>query len=323
MTTGSMVIPERNVSTDGRIVVEYEDARRPPIHWGHAYFLRKPYDRRVPSVTTIIGAYDKPALPYAASTVTIEGVASLHYGSDDPEGFYYNPQPQEFDSPTSLADALYQRELRHFQVWKKKADRGTFVHAVNQAWVEHGKVPLASEVPADYHGCIRAFGDFVRDHAPEFIRSEEIVASVRHGYAGRYDVVCRLTRHCDRDTCTCPKPGPRSQKKPCNGGETCRTVCSCWKMAPNDVIRLDYKTNAKAVYAENMAQLDLYEVAAIEMGEEACHQRCVLRLAETGEYELQVSRLPLGKSVGLIAGYRAKEKVERLHWYLKPPKGSK
>lgn len=305
MTAGEMSIPERAASADGSIVVDYVDST-------HRYFMRKPYDRPVVSVTGIIGAYDKPALPFAAANLTIESVAHaladgllesdaldaaiVRLRQPGPRGGKPKLSGDESDiqeNAAAIADILYRAKLRHFQIWRGKADRGTFVHAINQAWVEYGTVPKVDDVPGFNVGCITAFGNFLRAHEPKFLTSEAIVASVKHGYAGRYDVTMVLTKRCDV------------------------THCACGKTDLGSTLRVDYKTS-KGVYAMNMAQLDLYEIAAVEMGEPQADHRVVLQLPEWGQYAFELSRLPFGKSAGLITGYRAAKRVERIHEYLNP-----
>ena len=271
--TGEMQLAERNVSADGKIVVDYEDRR-------HRYTLNGEW---VPSATTILGAYDKPALVGAAAKVTLEGVATLHGAAVD---------CTFFDHADKLANALYAENLRHWQVWKKSADRGTFVHAVNQAWIEDGRLPRVDDVPEEYAGYVRAFGKWLYDHQPEFRTSEVIVGSAVHSYAGRYDATFVLTRECDHAGCGCLG-------------------------VVGLVGRGDWKTS-KALYPENMAQLDLYEVAAMEMGENQADYRAPLRLGKDGTYEFQISRLGVGDSLGLVAGYKARQNVEELHKHLNP-----
>lgn len=295
--TGSMSLPERAVSADGSIVVDYVDST-------HRYFLRKPYDRPLVSVTGIIGVYDKPALPYAAANVTFESVALVHREGCVPA----------FDDADELSGLLYGRKLKHFQIWQGKADRGTFAHAVNQSWIEHGTVPERETVPEDYAPFIRSFGDFLRDHEPRFLTSEEIIASIVHGYAGRYDATLSVTKRCAKSKCTCPKP--------CKDKSKCMTICACHLMDIGAVIRGDWKTS-KAIYAEYMAQLDLYEVGAKEMGEDEADHRCALRLGADGDYQFVLSRLPVGKSLDMVTGYRGKKRVENYHKHLNPRKGKR
>ena len=277
--TGEMQLAESNTSKDGTINISYEDAR-------HRYELNGEW---VPSVSGVIGAYDKPALVGAAAKVTLEGVATL--------ADVGNVTLNQLRHPDALADALFAEQLRHWQVWKKSADRGTFVHAVSQAWIEDGRVPTTDDVPEDYREYVRAFGNFVTAHEPESLASEVIVGSAVHGYAGRFDWKARLHRLCEDVHCGChfmPEIGPE-----------------------RPTVRIDFKTS-KALYPENMAQLDLYEVAAMEMGEDQADYRAPLRLGKDGTYEFSVSRLPVGASLGLVAGYKARQNVEELHKHLNP-----
>lgn len=288
MATGEMALAERNVSADGSITVDYEDRR-------HRYTLNGEW---VPSATTILGAYDKPALVGAAAKVTLEGVATLHRVAVD---------CTPFSDSQALADALYKEQLRHWQVWKKTADRGTFVHGINQAWTDKGRIPTKDDVPADYRGFVLGFGAFIVAHEPEFITTEVIVGSARYQFAGRYDAKFRLTKVCDVPGCGCRWIVDQH-------GNT--------RPLSDFIIRGDYKTS-KALYPENMAQLDLYEVAAMEMGEDQADYRAPLRLGKDGSYEFQVSRLPVGGALGLVEGYKARQNIEKLHEHLNPRRKGK
>src|SRR4051794_37712277 len=106
--TGTMALAESNTSSDGKITVSYQDAR-------HRYTITKPDIGWVPSVTTVLGAYDKPALVGAAAKVTLEGVATL--------ANVKGVTVRTFRNVWKLDTALRERELRHWQVWNKTATR--------------------------------------------------------------------------------------------------------------------------------------------------------------------------------------------------------
>lgn len=303
-TIGTMALPERNESADGTIRVEYKDSNhtykvscRAVQADGFLTDWTEPV--HVPSVSGVIGAYDKPALVGAAAKVTLEGVATL--------ANVKGVTVQNFRNVWKLDTALRERNLRHWQVWGRAADRGTFVHAVLQAWIEDGRTPTTDDVPEDYQPYVAAFGAFVTAHQPESITSEVIVASAKHGYAGRYDWTARLTKECEVPDCGCHYVGAEPTEYGWREGGT---------------VRIDFKSS-KALYPENMAQLDLYEVAAVEMGEDQADYRAPLRLGKDGTYEFQVSRLPYGGALGLVEGYKARQTVNQLHEFLNPRKGRK
>lgn len=72
-------------------------------------------------------------------------------------------------------------------VWKSKADTGTRVHAVCEAWLR-GEDPFVLE---EDNGYVDALEDFWKTNEPEMVECEAIALS-SHGYGGRFDLIARL-----------------------------------------------------------------------------------------------------------------------------------
>lgn len=71
--------------------------------------------------------------------------------------------------------------------WRAKADAGTRVHAVCEAWLTTGE----AEVREEDAGYVDALEKFWTDHEPKKIECESVALSER-GYGGRFDLVAAL-----------------------------------------------------------------------------------------------------------------------------------
>ena len=103
------------------------------------------------------------------------------------------------------------------------------------------------EVDADCVGCVEAYIRFLRDFKPTWTGIERIVANELYGYAGTLDRVGTI------------------------GG--------------NGVL-LDIKTGSRINHAYCAAQLQLYDDALSDMGDESVRKLLVLQLAKDGTYKL-------------------------------------
>lgn len=84
-----------------------------------------------PGVTTVIGVLDKPALPWGAAKETAM-FAVEHYA--------------EWRDLTP-ADAIDRLRRHHRGVWDRKANIGSFVHKVNETWIEGTTIDIADVDP--------------------------------------------------------------------------------------------------------------------------------------------------------------------------------
>ena len=144
----------------------------------HRYKVNGQY---VPSVTTVLGVLDKPALPHWAANMTIEGVCKLakRRGSVPTD-------------PKRLKDALRKHRLSHYFRTEDAQDRGTDVHQVWEDWNERKIMPKLEDYPEDRHPHLRAMAAFILVYAPECLDTEMVVGSAKYGYAGRLDTVVTL-----------------------------------------------------------------------------------------------------------------------------------
>lgn len=126
----------------------------------------------VPSVTTILGVLDKPAIPRWAATQVAEYVA------DNPDGIEH----LRAMGRGPMVNALKQLP------WEKRdtaAVRGTDVHGIAEQIVHGDKV----EVPEHLVGYVKSAVAFMDDYGIEPVLVEAIVGSREHKYAGKLDLV--------------------------------------------------------------------------------------------------------------------------------------
>lgn len=147
-----------------------------------------------------------------------------------------------------------QNRLTTNDVMKQAGARGTELHDILEAYGKTGNLP---EVISDGAvGYAKALGKFLLENRPEFYVQEIATASPTYRYAGTFDGKCIFQNG-------------KLQGKKC---------------------LIDLKT-AKRVYKDQYhPQLEAYEHAEVELGEEPTEDRVVVRIAEDGKYQLSVSR---------------------------------
>ena len=225
----------------------------------------------VPSVTTVLGVLDKPALPWWGMKCGIEGVLALYesghlYGSGSPETTFlcHDWNRATVDSVVAL---LTERKLTVNHVRDKAGDRGQSVHDAFEAWARTGLKPDPSIYPDEERGYVEGLLAFLADvPSIEPIAAEVLVASAEHGFAGRYDIRFRTYQPHDVVVHRTPKRGPTYRR-----------------LAPGLYLG-DLKTS-KGIYASHARQLEAYEQASVESGYEPTEARGILHVAADGTYE--------------------------------------
>lgn len=239
--------------------VRYEDGK-------HLYFIRESGDpptdwRKVVSVSTILKCLDKPALPWWGMKVGVQGVLAL----------------QEKGALPSLADSddvvklLTEHKLTVNHVRDRAGARGVTVHDALEAWCERGELPNPELWPVAQRGFVTGLLAFLEAVTLEPEATECIVASYEHEYAGRYDLRARL--------------GEATVRTFAHKKDPAKDVFST---IPGGRYLLDLKTSS-GVYLEHFLQLEGYEGAAVESGDEPTDVRAVLNVTEDGRYQFVLS----------------------------------
>ena len=124
-------------------------------------------------------------------------------------------------------------------------NRGTTVHSIVEAYKNGHPIDLDS-IPTQFRGYAKGFNKWVNDNKVEVVSKEKTVFSHKYGYAGTYDLVCKL-----------------------NGTD--------------DIWLIDVKTG-KAIYDEVELQLSAYKQALSEEGINVTRMGVIL-LTEDGDPE--------------------------------------
>jgi hypothetical protein len=211
-----------------------------------------------PSVSTIAGIYDIPAVRAKAVKMQEEAIIALAAEGVDIASL---TQPQ-------LRDRLKQAGTHYDSIWGEARKRGDIAHDMLLALIRDGVVPNLADYPPDLRPWISAGLKWVLDEDPEVIDAEYFVASETWQFAGRGDLFCM------------PRRGPRAGKlvradyktvsewsyKPLRQGE-----------APPGRLRKPYD--------ENLIALAGYELGAVESGYQQSEVRLVVRLGPDGNYD--------------------------------------
>lgn len=210
--------------------------------------------REVPSVTTVLGVLDKPALVWWGQRIGMGGALELLR-----EGVLR-------DDLDAMIDELTARKITVNHVRDKAGDRGQAVHDALENWARHGHMPDPSIYPEEQEGYVRGLVAFLRDvPSAEPEGAEVLVASSEHGYAGRYDLRIRTSKEHEvvvRRTAT------KVRKRALLPG----------------LLLADLKTS-KGIYGSHSRQLEAYEQASVESGYEPTDGRGILKVSPDGTYE--------------------------------------
>lgn len=156
-----------------------------------------------PSVTTVLGIVGK-------------GEALKHWAANEVAKFAVKNRDTWIRLDEAAAIDLLKREPLRFL--DRAASRGTDVHAIAEAYVKTGVMPQWADEISGYVDALRRFFD---EHQPTPVLVEHTVFNSEIGYAGSFDLLCKLPVFGD------------------------------------DNVILDYKTS-KAVYPDVAAQLAAY-----------------------------------------------------------------
>lgn len=134
-----------------------------------------PDDLRYWSVTTIIGALDKPALVYWAANETAKAAVA--------EAPVWQAR-LENEGPESAVDYLKGARFRRPKGQRSAAELGTLVHAAAEEYALTGTRPVVDDEVAPF---LDQFDRFLQEWQPEYQATEVTVYSPTYGYAGTCD----------------------------------------------------------------------------------------------------------------------------------------
>lgn len=157
------------------------------------------------------------------------------------------------------------------------AERGLNVHACLEHYLRTGRPPNPADHPEEHRGYLRALTRWLLVRQPEPVAIEHLVCSREHGYAGRLDLRARV-------------------KDPL-GGELLYTF--------------DAKTQERGqIYPGAHVQVNLYERAARECGDEPADRLAVVVFAADGAFREMAADHPPALVDGVLGWYRLVKPVD-------------
>jgi len=140
----------------------------------HRYSLVVNENRvKIPSVTSVLGILNKPALIPWAVKETVE----ILKGAIQPDTAY----------PSVYLEEVYQHAKRaHREIKKEAADVGTEAHRLIEAYFK-GENPVLPAEGTPVRNCFDSALKWVNANGVSFVEHERLVYSRRHRFAGRLD----------------------------------------------------------------------------------------------------------------------------------------
>lgn len=239
---------------------------------------------RVPSVSTVAGSFDKPALTPKAVKLQEQAIIDLAAS-----GVNIANLTQE-----QLRAKLWEEGTHYDAQWKRARERGDIAHDMLLALIRDGRVPKLQDYEPDLQPWISAGMKFVHERKPKPIATEYFVASTEHGFAGRGDLLCEIDSsviRLDYKTVTEWK-----YKKDRDGAVVTDEDGEPIKLLP---------------YDENLIALAGYELGAAESGYLAADECWVVRLGPDGEYDITRSYATKEVFLAALTSYREKKYLSK------------
>lgn len=232
------------------------------------------------SVTTILGKAVPKDLSWWGMTIGADGARELARRGYDITSM----------SGTAVVDAIKAEKLTVRDQMSRAADRGTAVHKALEDYATHGTVPMADDFPDSQRGYVRGLAKFFTTYNPELLATEVQVVSVKHEYAGTFDLEARIAGRVEQGK-------GRMVFTPDPEASTFTLV--------------DLKTSKWVYPASHFAQLEAYEAARVENGRPPTDARAVLWVTTDGYMELVPSTFTVEDFLALRVSAEVVERGDR------------
>jgi hypothetical protein len=137
-------------------------------------------DKRFYSVTTVLGALNKPALVYWAANETAE--AAIRQAP-------FLQQRVEAEGKTAVAKALAGARFASAEGQRTAAELGTAAHA---AFEEYSLTGIKPEVDEEVQPFLDQFDKWAQKWQPEYVAAEAAVYNETYGIAGTLDAIAKI-----------------------------------------------------------------------------------------------------------------------------------
>jgi hypothetical protein len=250
----------------------------------------------VPSVTTALEVLEKGGLSWWGMGVGVDGVLSLiREGVMRQEGGFlcrladwpWTPVDSE-----GVVELLKAHKLTVNDVKGKAGDRGVAVHDALETWAKTGDKPDPSIFPDEQRGYVVGLLAFLNDvESAEPEACEVMVGSVRHGFAGRYDIRFKTTKEHPVVVHRTPVKGPQ------------------YALLKPGMYLGDLKTS-RGIYHSHHLQLAAYEGASQECGFDPTDAQGILNVSHDGTYQFKRSVATLDDFLAVKATYEVVARVK-------------
>lgn len=217
----------------------------------------------VPSVSTVLDKALPKNLTGWAERLTVAGIVSLEQLGRSPLRL----------GPDAILKELHAKGLRYYQQRDNAAARGTLVHRAFESLC-NGRVPFLADFEPEHRGYVQGIAKWWTTYNPEVLYAELMVGSLKHGFAGRMDLLCVIR----------------------------------WK-GRTIVCVIDLKTS-KAIRDSHHFQTAGYLLGALESGYPEAEKGFVLRVGADGEYEFVESWATGDQFLALVESMKAQKQFE-------------
>jgi hypothetical protein len=212
-----------------------------------------------------------------------------------------------WEEPDDLRALLQAKGLTPWGTRDRAANRGNWAHDLLEGLATDGTVPVVDGkwggVDDEYRGHGRAVLQWFLDYRPEFVATEVQVTSEEHGFAGRYDIRCKIQarRLAPLLDYWLPEDHPVRARVLGRAGLEHDALCL-----------IDLKTSKRIYPLSHFVQLEGYELASVEMGFPPTDARLVLNTHPDGTYEIGVGYAGPEDFLGYLAAYKQVKRIKAL-----------
>lgn len=211
-----------------------------------------------------------------------------------------------FKTPDELREELKARGLTPWGTRDRAAARGNWAHDILEKLATDGSTPdvsMLEGVDDEYRGHGRAILQWFLDYRPRFEATEVQVTSETHGFAGRYDIRCKIPARR-------LLPAARHWLPP--GHDVLRFIEWAAEQGLDVLCLVDLKTSKGIYPTSHFVQLEGYELAGTEMGFPPTDARIVLNTHPDGTYNVGVGYGTPEMFLGYLAAYKAMKAIKAL-----------
>lgn len=208
------------------------------------------------------------------------------------------PKTVRVSDGDSMREALNGRSLTPWGTRDRAANRGNWAHDLLEALATDGSTPADAlqAVDEEYRGHGRAILQWFLDYRPSFVATEVQITSTVHGFAGRYDIRCKITDQALDGNGVYERAGRRL-------GSFTGGVLSA-------LCLVDLKTSKRIYPLSHFVQLEGYELGGVEMGFPPTDARLVLNTHPDGTYDFDLGYATADDFLAYLGALRAIKRLK-------------